>query len=74
VPLTVSVLSPGPPRTEDDQTAPARSRPFVRWGAASGPGGRGPVGRSLRDRMPIQSIVHETKIVPGPSLGRRRAL
>jgi hypothetical protein len=41
-----------PPRTGGDQTAPAGSTPFVRWGAPPGPRGRGPAGRSLRDGMP----------------------
>jgi hypothetical protein len=41
-----------PSRTEGDQTAPAWSRSYVRWGAPPGPGGRGPDGWNLRDGMP----------------------
>ncbi len=41
-----------PPHTGGNQTAPAWSRSFVRWGAPPGPGRCGPVGRSLRDGKP----------------------
>ncbi len=41
-----------PSRPGGNQTAPAWSRSFVRWGAPPGPGRRGPAERCLREGMP----------------------